>query len=140
MPFMSNSVPLLVYCAVYLLFIYYYGIDLMKTRLPYKLTTFVRCYNIFQVIACTYFVIESRKFGLRMSNAWTCIRPYLGEYGDHELDCYWYFLLLRGFEFIETVVFVLRKKSNHVSFLHVYHHVRTLWITWLLFRSVPGIS
>lgn len=138
MPFMSTPTPLIIFCVIYLRFIYYDGIKFMKTRQPYKLTTFIRCYNIFQVIACTYFTFEAQKIGFKFNYAWMCVREYIGQNGDNELDFYWNFILLRAVELIETVVFVLRKKNNQVSFLHVYHHISTVWILWLMFRSIPG--
>ncbi|XP_047515880.1 elongation of very long chain fatty acids protein AAEL008004-like isoform X2 [Pieris napi] len=37
-----------------------------------------------------------------------------------------------------TVFFVLRKKSNHVSFLHVYHHTGMVAIVWGCTTYYPG--
>lgn len=36
--------------------------------------------------------------------------------------CYGYFIL-KLTDYFDTIFFILRKKSAHVSFLHVYHHV-----------------
>jgi len=35
----------------------------------------------------------------------------------------WWLFFLKFFDYVETCVFVLRKKQNQISFLHVYHHV-----------------
>lgn len=48
--------------------------------------------------------------------------------------CLWYFFLLKILDYIETIVFVLRKKNNQVSTLHLYHHVSTLLLTWTVIR------
>lgn len=33
------------------------------------------------------------------------------------------YFALKLFDYLDTVFFILRKKTEHVSFLHVYHHV-----------------
>lgn len=43
-------------------------------------------------------------------------------------------MFLRGIEVFETLCFVLRKKQNQVSFLHVYHHVAVYWLLWLTIK------
>lgn len=138
MPFMSTPVPLLLYCAVYLRFVLYDGAKFMKNRTPYNLTTFIRCYNVLQVMACSFFVIRLHFSGVRLHHAWTCIGGYLGDLGDDELVLGWWFIMLRAVEFVETITFVLRKKFNQISFLHVYHHVSTLCLVWLFIRNAPG--
>lgn len=50
----------------------------------------------------------------------------------------YYTWLLKGFELVETIFFVLRKKDNQVSVLHVYHHISTFVLTWFFARSVAG--
>lgn len=48
------------------------------------------------------------------------------------------YFLLKIYDLIETIFFVLRKKQRQVSFLHVYHHVMILSFTYLGMRSLPG--
>jgi hypothetical protein len=111
----------------------------MRNRKPYDLTTFIRCYNVFQVVACSMFVYTLHNSGIRFYDAWSCIKGKLGDDGDYQLALGWGFILLRGIEFVETVTFVLRKKFNQISYLHVYHHVSTLLMVWLFIRSGPGV-
>ena len=51
--------------------------------------------------------------------------------------CWWYYFS-KFIDFFDTVFFILRKKTNQVTFLHVYHHVTmpTLW--WIGVKWVPG--
>lgn len=44
------------------------------------------------------------------------------------------YFLLKLLDYVETVIFVLRKKNNQVSGLHIYHHVTTSLITWCNLR------
>lgn len=132
---MGTPVPLLTIFAIYLFYVLKIGPRYMKNRKPFNLQKFIRCYNIFQIIACTYFVTWSYNRGFRISDAWTCIKNRTEDRELLELyTCNWNFLLLRLIELIETVVFVLRKKQNQVSTLHVYHHISTASILWLFLK------
>ncbi|KYN15373.1 Elongation of very long chain fatty acids protein 4 [Trachymyrmex cornetzi] len=48
------------------------------------------------------------------------------------LETLWWVLMLKLFDLVETVVFVLRKKDRQISFLHTYHHVSTFIYVWLM--------
>lgn len=54
------------------------------------------------------------------------------------LEYVWWTLILKMVELIETVFFVLRKKHNQISKLHVYHHVSTFWWAWVLAKYIGG--
>lgn len=41
-------------------------------------------------------------------------------------------------ELLDTVFFVLRKKQNQITFLHVYHHTMTAVVSWIYVRFLPG--
>lgn len=45
---------------------------------------------------------------------------------------------LKLVELIETVLFVLRKKENQISKLHVYHHTSTAMLTWIMVKYIGG--
>ena len=49
----------------------------------------------------------------------------------------WTFMLKLA-ELVETVFFVLRKKQNQVTKLHVYHHVSTFMFGWLTCKYIGG--
>lgn len=46
--------------------------------------------------------------------------------------------LLKLVELVETVFFVLRKKQSQVSKLHVYHHVSTATLCWIMVKYAGG--
>lgn len=48
-------------------------------------------------------------------------------------------MILRILELSETVFFVLRKKQNQLTFLHVYHHVSSILIFWIFFKYSGGM-
>ena len=46
------------------------------------------------------------------------------------LEVYWWLRLLRIADYLDTVFFVLRKKFNQVSTLHVIHHCLVVFDCW----------
>ncbi|CRK87230.1 CLUMA_CG001034, isoform A [Clunio marinus] len=129
----STAFLLIVIFAVYMWFIYIYGPKMMKSKRPYKLKNFIRGYNIFQMGACLVLVVRSYQLGFDFRFLWRCEDfSWLSESALNEIVIgTWFFLFLRMFEFIETVFFILRKKENQASFLHVYHHVSTVILMWV---------
>lgn len=52
----------------------------------------------------------------------------------------WRLLMLKILELSDTVIFILRKKYNQASFLHIYHHTSTALLSWIACKFVPGKS
>lgn len=52
----------------------------------------------------------------------------------------WWMYMLKIVELVETVFFVLRKKQNQVSALHVYHHVSMVLLAWIGVKYFPGMT
>lgn len=135
---MGSPTPLIVIFTVYFSFLNI-GPKIMKERKPFNLTTIIRLYNIFQVISCLAFSFAALNLNYNVFTAtWKCLK-----FEDHlqkgtEIKdvfvLYWYFMMLRTSELIETVFFILRKKTEQVSFLHVYHHVSTIVFLYILNR------
>lgn len=46
--------------------------------------------------------------------------------------------MIKILDLLETIFFVLRKKQNQVSFLHVYHHVGMVMGGWGATKYIPG--
>ena len=51
--------------------------------------------------------------------------------------CHSYFIL-KIVDLLDTIFFVLRKKNNQVTFLHVYHHTGMVALTWNATKYFPG--
>jgi elongation of very long chain fatty acids protein 1 len=138
LPLMSTPFPLAAVIIIYLWFVLKIGPDLMKNRRPYDLTQIIRVYNVFQVITCTWFVYKVYQMNYSLKIIWRCIDDLVPGTEEKIYILMWRFVLLRTFEFIETIFFVLRKKQNQVSALHVYHHVSTVVLIWIIFKYSPG--
>lgn len=50
----------------------------------------------------------------------------------------WIIAMLKIAQFIDTIFFILRKKDDLVTFLHVYHHVSTSIVTWISAKYFAG--
>lgn len=52
----------------------------------------------------------------------------------------WWYYISKLVEFLDTFFFILRKKNNQLSFLHVYHHSTMFGLWWIGVMWVPGGS
>lgn len=109
----------------------------MQNRKPFNLTAIIRIYNVFQVVACIWFVFQAHGMGVRLSYTWQCVHKKI-PVTDTCFNIGWYYMLLRLLELVETVFFVLRKKQNQVSALHVYHHISTASLMWIFLKYSAG--
>lgn len=134
------SFVLLFIFGIYLLIVTKLGPIFMKTRNPFNVTPLVRIYNIFQVFVCLIYVSRAYFIGFTFEFLWKCERfDGLNDHAKLEATVgFWLFLLLRIFEFTETFFFVLRKKQKQASFLHIFHHIGSVLMTWLFIVADAG--
>ncbi|KAL7987939.1 hypothetical protein Chor_006858 [Crotalus horridus] len=50
----------------------------------------------------------------------------------------WWYYISKGIEYLDTIFFILRKKFNQISFLHVYHHFTMFTLWWVGIKWVAG--
>ncbi|XP_055636678.1 elongation of very long chain fatty acids protein AAEL008004-like [Toxorhynchites rutilus septentrionalis] len=132
-------VPLAVLVA-YLYFVQNLGPKLMSHRKPFNLRYPLLTYNILQVLANIYLAYQGTVLAFRKPLSLRC-DPV--SYSNHdismaELRLVHYYCLLKVADLADTIFFVLRKKQNQVSFLHVYHHTGILLSTFIYSRVYPG--
>eukprot|EP00514_Thraustochytrium_sp_LLF1b_P002829 CAMPEP_0184513068 /NCGR_PEP_ID=MMETSP0198_2-20121128/3228_1 /TAXON_ID=1112570 /ORGANISM="Thraustochytrium sp., Strain LLF1b" /LENGTH=277 /DNA_ID=CAMNT_0026903157 /DNA_START=91 /DNA_END=924 /DNA_ORIENTATION=- len=48
------------------------------------------------------------------------------------------FYVSKAYEFVDTLIMILCKKFNQVSFLHCYHHATIFFIWWVIATYAPG--
>ncbi|EZA51806.1 hypothetical protein DMN91_003402 [Ooceraea biroi] len=136
----SSSIPITCIILVYLYVIYVAGPRFMKNRQPYSLKMFMQCYNIFQVITNFLLVFNMVTNGRPFTVVWRYCDSFdkiCGDNSEKMLGMVWWALILKLIDFIETVVFVLRKKYRQVSVFHVYHHISTAVYVWIILRYLP---
>lgn len=139
-PFMKSPFPVLGVLAFYLYFVLKGGPKYMAKREPFQLKSLLIFYNAYQVLFSVWLCCQAFK----VKNA----IPYLLNYScssspDREFQmalwngAWWYFFS-KMVELLDTVFFVLRKKQNQVTFLHVYHHSCTMFFSWCYLKYIPG--
>lgn len=115
-------------------------LSFMEKRKAYNLKWLLAVYNLAQVMICCHLI-----FGM-LSNEFNIIKFWKCQSVDYEntqkantlLTFAYKTFLLKLLELVETVFFVLRKKQNQVSKLHVYHHVSTAMLAWILVKYIAG--
>ncbi|KPJ18108.1 Elongation of very long chain fatty acids protein 4 [Papilio machaon] len=138
-PLMKTPWPGLLIIAIYLMTVCRWLPEYMKDRPAYDLRKTIVLYNIFQIMCCVCVLYQSLKLGWLSRYRMVC-EP-IGD-GPESLDyawkvCYAYFVI-KLIDLLDTVFFVLRKKQNQVSFLHVYHHFGMVAVAWGMVKWVPG--
>jgi hypothetical protein len=112
----------------------------MENRKPFGLFKCIRFYNCFQVVVCSGFVAFGLFVGFSPKYFFKCESfSFLGD--DEKLSVLvgsWLFLGLRVLEFLETIFFILRKKPNQASFLHIFHHIGSATMAWLFIAMHAG--
>ncbi|RLU23799.1 hypothetical protein DMN91_004007 [Ooceraea biroi] len=133
----SSPMPVTCIVLVYLYIIYLAGPKFMKNRQPYSLKMFIQCYNVLQVILNFWLVFNGVRRGNPFKAVWRYYDSFdtvFGHNAEELLGIVWWALMLKIFDFAETIMFVLRKKYQQVSGLHVYHHISTVLYVWIFLR------
>lgn len=129
--------------AAYLYFVKVLGPQIMKNREPFDLRGIILKYNIFMAAANAWFfykVCEFANFGL---DTWKCPNYVRGSTEPREVQIVWLgwlFVMSRLVEFLDTIFFVLRKKYNQVSTLHVFHHAIVPSMIWFVLKCSPTVG
>jgi hypothetical protein len=135
---MKTPLPYITIFLTYFFIIFKIAPSYMKNRKPVNISAIIQGYNVFQVVACAYFVWKSHELGFNYTKTWKCeIRLQPGREED-SYNSAWWFMMLRTVELVETIFFILRKKHNQVSTLHVYHHISTVVLMWLNIKYKAG--
>ncbi|XP_033738776.1 elongation of very long chain fatty acids protein 4-like [Pecten maximus] len=129
---MESPGPVLTLVALYLAMVYL-GPRAMAPYQPVSLKFALVGYNLGLVCLSAYMFYEFLVTSVQSGYSLRC-QPV--DYSHEPLAkrmakvCWWYFFS-KIIEFLDTAFFILRKKNDQVTFLHVYHH-STMPINWWL--------
>ncbi|KAG7206951.1 hypothetical protein KM043_000842 [Ampulex compressa] len=138
--FVGPSLSLLAVTSFYLYCILYWLPNFMKQRPAYSLRGFSRVYDLSQIVINASFVYRSPPTSWIIP-LWNTCPPYDYSYDPTAYKMAiltWMLLTVKVFDYVETIIFLLRKKSRQVSFLHVYHHVSTVVLAWFAATYYSG--
>ncbi|KOC68911.1 Elongation of very long chain fatty acids protein [Habropoda laboriosa] len=165
---MSSPFPTMFICMGYIYAVKVLGPKLMENRKPFQLKNALIYYNMFQMLFSTWLFYECLMGGwwgqynfrcqpVDYSNNQVAMRIGMSGWltGDYSLRCQpvdysdrpqvlrmvhacWWYYFSKFTEFMDTIFFVLRKKNDHVSTLHVIHHGCMPMSVWFGVKFTPG--
>ncbi|XP_040568171.1 very long chain fatty acid elongase AAEL008004 isoform X2 [Lepeophtheirus salmonis] len=139
---MWSIYPTLFIILCYLILIKIIGPYFMKNRKPFEFKNIMQFYNAFQVGFSFWLFYYGISLGWATHYNWVC-QPVEKDATPNSLpmqmaEMVWWYYFSKFTEFVDTIIFVLRKKNNQVSFLHVFHHSSMPLFSWILLRWAPG--
>ncbi|KAF7988104.1 hypothetical protein HCN44_007598 [Aphidius gifuensis] len=138
--FIATPWPIFGIIVTYLYFVFTIGPRLMAKRPPFKLERVMQIYNVVQIVLSGYLFYRA------LTLAWWNNYSYVCEPVDYSDDpiaiqiarTVWMYFIVKIIDLLDTIFFVLRKKDNQISFLHVYHHAGMIFATWCGVKYLPG--
>ncbi|XP_070153803.1 very long chain fatty acid elongase 7 [Polyergus mexicanus] len=136
----STPWPCIALLGFYIYLIYYIGPRFMTRRQPFQLNRILQIYNLSQIILNAYIFYKALTLAWLREYSYIC-EPIDYSYSPKAIEItrvVWYYFMVKILDLLETIFFVLRKKQNQVTFLHVYHHVGITMGTWGASKYVAG--
>lgn len=136
---MSSPLPTLGFSVLYLLFLWA-GPRYMQHRDAFKLRKTLIIYN-FSMVLLNFYICKELLLGSRAAGYSYLCQPvnYTDDVNEVRIaSALWWYYISKGVEFLDTVFFIIRKKFNQISFLHVYHHCTMFILWWIGVKWVPG--
>ncbi|CAD7087451.1 unnamed protein product [Hermetia illucens] len=137
-----SPIPVLSIIVLYLFFVLKWGPEYMQDRKPYDLKNVIKFYNLFQVCYNLYFATYGLWNSYLQSNFSFVCQPYDPTDNRESMQRLLYagfmYYLSKYVDLLDTVFFVLRKKNNQISFLHVYHHAGMVMGVYVYLKYLAG--
>lgn len=139
-PLMSSPWSTVTICLLYVYIVKHLGPKLMKNRPPYRLRGLMIAYNFIMVIISALIVYFYGRSGWLTHYSYKC-QPVDHSYSPDAIlmaKTSWFYYITKFIEFCDTLFFVLRKKYDHITTLHVIHHGIMPFSVWWGVKFVPG--
>ncbi|KAK9871693.1 hypothetical protein WA026_014143 [Henosepilachna vigintioctopunctata] len=137
---MNSPFGILTIVGGYLYFTLYFGPKYMENRKPYELTRVMIFYNFLQMLLSAYIMLDHLDSSWLGRYSWRC-QPVDYSWTPHALRVargVHLYHMAKITELLDTVFFVLRKKNNQITFLHMYHHTMMTLVTWGITKYIAG--
>nr|XP_053649702.1 elongation of very long chain fatty acids protein 7-like isoform X1 [Cherax quadricarinatus]XP_053649703.1 elongation of very long chain fatty acids protein 7-like isoform X1 [Cherax quadricarinatus]XP_053649705.1 elongation of very long chain fatty acids protein 7-like isoform X1 [Cherax quadricarinatus]XP_053649706.1 elongation of very long chain fatty acids protein 7-like isoform X1 [Cherax quadricarinatus] len=138
---MKSPLPSLITSLVYIAAVTWWGPLYMVSRKPVTgLRKVMMAYNTFQVGFSAWLFYEGGMSGWFGSYSFLCQKC---DFSDNPqairiMHCAFWYHFSKHIDFIDTIFFVLHKKYQHISLLHMTHHGLMPISTWYGVRYYPG--
>jgi len=140
-PLMNSPLPTMALSALYFYSVKILGPKLMRNREPIQCKNTMLFYNFVQVIFSGWILYELLMGGWLVGYSFKCEplnRSTTDKVALRMANAAWWYYFSKFTEFFDTFFFVIRKKFDHVSTLHVLHHGLMPLFAWEAARFVPG--
>lgn len=136
---MATPIPVTMFFLAYIAIVLI-GPRFMANRKPFNIKTLLFPYNVALVILSVYMFTEFLITSIKSNYSYLC-QPV--DYSESPLamrmaNVCWWFFFSKIIELLDTVFFILRKKFDQVTFLHVYHHSTMIYNWWFGVKYVAG--
>jgi len=116
------------------------GPRLMRNREPVDLGHLLTVYNFTLVALSAYMCYEFFMSAYLANYTLVC---QLVDYSTNTLalrmaNVCWFYYFSKYIELLDTVFFIMRKKFNQMTFLHIFHHASMVFNWWLCVKFVAG--
>lgn len=138
---MGTPLPAIVISLLYLYFVRVWGPKFMLNRPALKLRKVLMVYNLFQIGFNGWLFYELSRFAWFSGNYSLICQPVdysYSESGYRIMRAGYWFYMSKFVDFLDTVFFVLRKKNNQITILHVFHHGILPVSLWPGIRYISG--
>ncbi|KAM5284536.1 very long chain fatty acid elongase 4 [Hipposideros larvatus] len=138
-PLMQSPWPTLCISTLYLLFVWL-GPKWMQAREAFQMRLVLIIYNFGMVLLNLFIFRELFLGSYKAGYSYVCQSvDYSNNVNEVRIaGALWWYFISKGIEYLDTVFFILRKKNNQVSFLHVYHHCTMFTLWWIGIKWVAG--
>ncbi|CAG0882178.1 unnamed protein product [Darwinula stevensoni] len=104
-----------------------------KLLFPYNIS--VACLNL-------YIAVEGLHLVWLLKYNWVCepVRYTIDPLEMRVAAVLWWYLISKLIEFCDTIFIIIRKKVEHLTPLHIYHHSTMFFLCWIGVRYVAGGS
>ncbi|XP_066996675.1 very long chain fatty acid elongase 7 isoform X1 [Anabrus simplex] len=137
---MASPWPVVTLIILYLYVVLHLGPRIMDGRQPYSFRKTIIALNMLQVLLNGWVVKEVMMMELNLSYSLRC-QPVDYSTSPRALRvarAIWVYLLLKVLDLSDTLLMVLRKKYNQMTFLHIFHHATTLALAWCIVKYGAG--
>ncbi|KYN44778.1 Elongation of very long chain fatty acids protein 7 [Trachymyrmex septentrionalis] len=129
----------------------------MEKRQPFTLYRTLQIYNVLQILLNGYLFYKVNQSSYSIYKSLFCNYIFQGSFWLAEFNYFcepidysdtprareitilaWDYFMIKLIDLIDTIFFVLRKKQDQITFLHLYHHIGILVGAWSAVKWLPG--
>lgn len=127
-------------CLTYLLVVKVLGPRFMKDRPSFQLRNVLMIYNLFQIVFNGWMFYHVCRLTWFNGYSFICQPVDYSNSSDalQQVLMGYCFYVSKLIDFLDTIFFILRKKNNQITFLHVFHHFVMALTCFIGFRFMSG--